>query len=131
MALTACSSGSPPSTPVSPSPSQNSTAGGPTPTPIPAPGPPTIAITATGLSTQEVTTTVGSRVLFVNNDSRPHELWGGPDHNTRNCPQVDVAGFLVPGQSRESGTFTEAGVCEFHDHTNLGNPAFQGRIIVR
>lgn len=95
------------------------------------PGPPTITITATGVTPQALTVAVGASVLFVNSDSRAHELWGGPDHNNRNCPEVDVAGFLVPGQSRASGVFTVAQTCEFHDHTNLGNPAYQGRIIVQ
>jgi hypothetical protein len=75
--------------------------------------------------------TVGSRVLFVNSDARPHELWGGTDHENRSCPEVDVAGFLVPGQSRETGTFDTPGTCDFHDHANYGNPDFTGRILVR
>ncbi len=70
-------------------------------------------------------------MTFVNSDTRPHDMLGGPDHTRRDCPEVDVIGFLVPGQSRETMTFTNAQTCEFHDHTNLGNPAFQGRIIVQ
>lgn len=88
-------------------------------------------ITATGVSPKEVTVAVGARVLFVNSDARSHELWGGPDHDHRDCPEVDVAGFLVAGQSRETGTFTRAQTCHFHDHTNYGNPAFEGRILVQ
>jgi hypothetical protein len=58
-------------------------------------------------------------------------MLGGPDHTRLDCPEVDVVGFLVPGQSRETAVFTTPRTCEFHDHNNLGNPAFQGRIIVR
>jgi hypothetical protein len=78
-----------------------------------------------------VTIAVGSRVVFMNADTRVHDIWGGIDHEHRECPEVDIAGFLVAGQSRETGTFTTAQTCNFHDHTNLGNPAFQGRIVIR
>ena len=94
-------------------------------------GPPTVSITANGFAPSEVTVTVGTTVTFKNNDSRPHDMLGGPDHTRLDCPQVDVVGFLVPGQSRETAMFPEARVCEFHDHNNVGNPAFQGRIIIR
>jgi plastocyanin len=88
-------------------------------------------VTATGFSPNEVSTPVGSRVTFVNSDSRPHDLLGGPDHTRPDCPEVDVVGFIVPGQTRETRIFEAARTCDFHDHNNLGNPAFQGRIIVR
>jgi plastocyanin len=94
-------------------------------------GPPTVNITAAGFVPSEVSTTVGSRVTFVNSDTRPHDMLGGPDHTRLDCPEVDVVGFIVPGQSRDTGIFAAGRVCEFHDHNNVGNPAFQGRIIVR
>jgi hypothetical protein len=120
--LAACKSGSGPApTPTAPGP----------PTSGPPAGPPTITITATGVSPAQVTVAVGGRVTFVNGDVRAHELWGGIDHDHRDCPQVDEAGFLVPGQSRDSGVFTQSRTCDFHDHTNVGNPAYQGRIIVQ
>jgi plastocyanin len=107
-----------------------------TPSPPVAPNPPpqqpaVVTITASGFSPAEVSTTVGSRVTFVNGDSRPHELLGGPDHARQDCAEINVVGFLVPGQSRETDVFTAARVCEFHDHANVGNPAFLGRIVVR
>jgi hypothetical protein len=132
LAVAACSSGSNPvtPTPMPPPVAQNPPPGSPPAMPPPA-GPPTISITSTGVSPKDITIAVGSRVLFVNADVRSHELWGGPDHNQRDCPEVDVAGFLVAGQSRETGTFTRAQTCHFHDHTNYGNPAFEGRILVQ
>ena len=41
------------------------------------------------------------------------------------------SGFLTPGQRGDTGVFTTARTCEYHDHTALGVPAFQGRIIIR
>ena len=78
-----------------------------------------------------MTVAVGGRVTFTNADSRPHDMLGGPDHTRLDCSEVDVVGFLVAGQSRETRVFETARTCEFHDHNNVGNPAFQGRIFVR
>jgi hypothetical protein len=129
----ACSGGSAggaPATPTAPS--------GPPQASPPAPPPPpslpltaTITITDRGYTPAEVTVRVGGRVTFTNADVRPHDMLGGPDHTRQDCAEVDVVGFLVPGQSRETRVFEAARLCEFHDHTNLGNPAFQGRIIVQ
>jgi plastocyanin len=106
----------------------------PTPTSASPPPPPahaTIAITATGFTPTEVTIAVGGHVTFTNVDVRPHDLLGGPDHTRLDCPEVDRVGFIAPGQSRDTAPFSNARTCEFHDHNNLGNPAFQGRIVVR
>lgn len=98
--------------------------------PVPA-GPPTITITAAGMTPLEITIDVGQRVTFVNNDSRPHDVVGGKDPNTPECPEIVQAGFLAPGQRGETGVFTTARTCEYHDHTMLSVPAFQGRIFIR
>lgn len=127
VALPACSGSSSGGAPASPT-SPTASSGPPNPA---TQGPAVVTITATGFSPLEVSAAVGSRVLFVNSDARPHELLGGRDHARQDCAQIDVVGFLVPGQSRESGVFDAARVCDFHDHSNVGNPAFTGRIVVR
>jgi plastocyanin len=118
--LTACSSGS---SPAAPTPVDD---GRPAPS-----GPPTVTLSATGFSPQEITVAVGGRVTFVNADRIGHDVNSGIDHTSRDCPEVDVVGFLVGGQSRDTSVFAEAKTCRFHDHDNLGNPAFQGRIVAR
>jgi plastocyanin len=100
-------------------------------TPSDPSGPQTVTITASGMSPLEATITVGQRVMFVNNDSRAHDLVGGKDPNTPDCPEITQAGFITPGQRSETGVFTRAQTCEYHDHTMMGVPAFQGRIIIR
>jgi plastocyanin len=92
---------------------------------------PIVSITASGMSPLEVSVNVGQRVEFVNNDSRPHDLVGGKDPNTPDCPEITEAGFITPGQRAATGVFTRAQTCEYHDHTMMGVPAFQGRIIIR
>lgn len=83
------------------------------------------------MSPLELTINVGQRVAFVNNDSRPHDVVGGKDPSTPECPEIVQAGFLAPGQRAETAAFTTARTCEYHDHTMLSVPAFQGRIVIR
>jgi len=124
----ACSAGTPPTPPTTPTPP---TGGNPNPPPAPPAGPPTVSITGTGFSPAEITVSVGERVTFINNDSRAHDILGGVDHQNRECPEIDTAAFLVPGQRRDTEPFTASGTCNFHDHTQLGNPAYQGKIHIR
>lgn len=79
----------------------------------------------------EITINVGQRVTFVNSDVRSHDVVGGVDPAHPECPEILIAGFLTAGQSRETGTFTSARTCEYHDHTALSVPSFQGRIIIK
>ena len=83
------------------------------------------------MNPQELTIAVGQRVLFINNDNRVHDVVGGIDPAHPDCPEILQAGFLTPGQRLETGVFTTARTCEYHDHTALGVPAFQGRIIIK
>lgn len=91
----------------------------------------TITVSSTGISPQELTIPVGSKVTFTNVDTRPHDFSGGPDPSRPECPEIDVAGFVAAGQSRQTGTFTVARACQFHDHTFIGVPAFMGRIVIQ
>lgn len=83
------------------------------------------------MSPLELTINVGQRVSFHNNDSRTHDVVGGKDPATPDCPEITQAGFLAPGQVATTGAFTQAKICEYHDHAMLSVPAFQGRIIIR
>lgn len=91
----------------------------------------TITITGTGFAPLEVTIASGGYVTFMNADVRPHDLLGGLDHTRLDCSEVDRVGFISPGQRRDTAPFPLARTCDFHDHNNVGNPAFQGRILVR
>jgi plastocyanin len=102
-----------------------------TPAPPAAPSTPTVTIASAGMVPLEITINVGQRVTFVNNDTRAHDLVGGVDPNNPDCPEITQAGFLTPGQSRDTGVFQTVKRCEYHDHTMLSVPAFQGRIIIR
>lgn len=119
------------SSPAAPTPAPPVAVAPPAPQPTPPAGPPTVTVTAAGISPLVITIDVGQRVTFVNNDNRPHDFAGGPDPSRPECREIDVAGFLVPGQSRDTAAFPVARTCVYHDHSMLGVPAFSGTIIIR
>ena len=108
-------------TPTSPSNPSN-------PTPVPTT---TITLTAAGANPQVISVPVGSRVTFINNDSRSHEMHSDPHPNHGDCPPIDDVGFIAVGQTKQTGTLTVTRTCGFHDH-NLPDVAnLRGQIIVQ
>jgi hypothetical protein len=101
------------------------------PSPNPNPSQPTITITSAGVSPKELTINAGQRVLFVNNDSRAHEMTSDPHPDHGDCPAIDQIGLLNPGQTKETGNFVATMSCGYHDHNLFDVVALQGRIIVR
>jgi len=102
-----------------------------TPTPPPQTNPYTITIAAGGVvSPKDLTVPLGTRVLFMNNDSRRHDMASDdhPDH--RDCPELNI-NPLNPGQSRESGNLVTARTCGYHDHDSPTDRNLQGSIIIR
>lgn len=90
----------------------------------------TITITSSGVSPKNVQISVGSRVLFVNNDSRSHNMASDPHPDHTDCPEINQVGFLSPGQSRETGNLVTARTCGFHDHDDFSNTSLQGSIVI-
>src|SRR5688572_19717638 len=91
----------------------------------------TVTITASGVSPSSVTVAPGSRVTFVNNDSRPHEPASDPHPTHGSCPPLDQIGFIAAGQSRTSGNLNTAGTCSYHDHLNDGDTRLRGTVRVQ
>jgi plastocyanin len=92
----------------------------------------TITISSTGVvSPKEVTIAPGSRVTFVNNDSRNHEMASDPHPEHTLCPSINSVGFLSTGQSRTSANLNTPGVCTYHDHLNDANANLKGTIRVQ
>jgi plastocyanin len=91
----------------------------------------TITISSAGVaSPPAVTIRQGGRVTFVNNDSRAHDMASDPHPSHEDCPAIDQAGFLSPGQSRTTGNLNVVRTCGFHDHNAPGNTGLQGRITI-
>jgi hypothetical protein len=100
--------------------------------PSPAPNPFQMTITPAGVLTPgEITVPAGSRVVIVNNHTRPHHIAADPHPEHDSCPPMDQVGVLQPGQQRESGNFVTARTCGLHDHLEFENTALRGRIVVR
>ena len=101
--------------------------------PTPTPNNPNVITIGSGavVSPKELTVSAGARVLFVNNDSRRHDMSSDehPDH--LECPALNQVGLLNPGQSRESGNLVVVRTCGFHDHEDPSNNNLKGRIIIR
>jgi plastocyanin len=91
----------------------------------------TITITAQGASPRNIQITAGSRVTFVNNDTRAHNMTSDPHPEHTQCPELNSVGLLTPGQSRESGNLNTVRTCGFHDHDNPGTTNLTGTITIR
>jgi plastocyanin len=90
----------------------------------------TITITSSGVSPAQVTISQGARVLFVNNDSKSHNMASDPHPEHTDCPPINNVGLLQPGQSRETGNMTTVRTCGFHDHDDAppGGNKWTGKI---
>jgi len=93
----------------------------------------TVTITSAGVSTAQVTISLGTRVLFVNNDSRAHNMTSDPHPEHTDCPEINSVGLLQPNQSRETGNMVAVRTCGFHDHDDPppGGNKWTGKITVR
>ena len=80
---------------------------------------------------QTMTVSRGTRVTFINNDSRDHEMASDPHPEHTDCPELNQVGHLTPGQQRDSGNLNVARRCGFHDHINDSNRALQGTITIQ
>ena len=114
----------------------NGGGGGGTPTsPTPPTTPPvattTITITAAGVSPQRITVSPGTRVTFINNDTRSHEMNSNPHPTHGDCPPIDDVGFIAPGQSKQTGNLNATRTCGYHDHNQPDVGSLQGQIVVQ
>jgi plastocyanin len=91
----------------------------------------TITITSSGVSPTSVTVAPGSRVMFVNNDNRPHQPASDPHPTHGSCPSLDEIGFIGANQSRASGNLNTVGTCNYHDHINEEDARLRGAIRVQ
>lgn len=57
-------------------------------------------------------------------NSDPH-----PDHT--DCPELNSVGFLVPGQTKETGNLNTLRTCGFHDHNMPEVTSLQGTIVIQ
>lgn len=106
--------------------------GGNPATPSPTTNPNQVVITSAGaVSPVEIVVSPGSRVLFVNHDSRRHDMASDPHPEHNLCTEINAVGLLQPDESRETGNLVIVRTCTYHDHENPGNASLKGRIVIR
>ena len=92
----------------------------------------TITITAQGgASPLHIVVNQGTRVLFINNDTRAHEMTSNEHPAHTDCPEINQVGLLQPGQRIETGNLNTVRTCGFHDHINPGTANLTGSITIR
>ncbi len=105
--------------------------GGSSTSPTPT-SPNTFRISSTGtISPAEMTVAPGTRVLFVNDHSRRHDMSSDPHPEHTDCPEINQVGSLNTGQTRETGNLVAVRTCGFHDHDDPDNSGLRGRIVIR
>src|SRR5262249_17780020 len=117
VAVAACGGGSNPSSP--------------SPSPNPNPSTATVTISGSGVSPKSVQIAVGGHVTFTNNDARSHPIASNPHPVHTDCPEINQVGVLQPGQSRDTGNFSAARSCGYHDHANPSDTTVQGTIVIQ
>jgi len=90
-----------------------------------------IVIASNAASPRNIEVPAGSRVRFVNNDSRSHNMVSDPHPDHTDCPELNQVGFITPGQSRETGNLVVARTCGFHDHDNPDVAALHGQMVIK
>jgi plastocyanin len=91
----------------------------------------TITITSAGVSPNNIEVAVGARVLFINSDSRTHNMTSDPHPEHTDCPAINSVGFLQAGQQLTTGNLTTARTCKYHDHDDPSNTKLQGQIVIK
>jgi plastocyanin len=91
----------------------------------------TITITSSGVSPKTVTVSPGTQIMFVNSDTRIHQMSSDPHPEHTNCPEINFQGQLAPGERRQTGNLNDVRNCGFHDHLQNTNTSLQGTITIR
>jgi hypothetical protein len=105
--------------------------GGASTTPTPSSNPNQLTITASGvLSASQLTVTQGSRVLFINQDSKAHLMFSDPHPEHTDCPEINQVGMLQPGESRETGNLVTTRTCGVHDHNLPDVAGLKAKIVI-
>ena len=91
----------------------------------------TITITSSGVSPRALTVPAGTRVTFVNSSTRVYDVSSDPHPEHTDCPEINQAGFLQPGQSRQTGNLNTRRTCGFHDHDRDTDTSLRGTITIQ
>jgi plastocyanin len=90
-----------------------------------------VTITASGVSPKAVTINAGEVVMFVNSDTRNHQMDSNPHPEHTDCPGINAVDVLAAGQSRNTANLTTPRTCGYHDHGDSSNANLMGTITIR
>lgn len=90
----------------------------------------TVNILSTGTSPKVVSVPVGSRVNFANQSGNNIEISSDPHPIHTECPALNL-GAQQSGQTRQTGAFTTARTCRYHDHGRPEDDRWQGSIVIQ
>ena len=90
-----------------------------------------VTITSTGVTPKEISVPPGTRVLFINDDTRRRNMTSNPHPDHDDCIEINDVGNMNPGQRKETGNLNTVRTCGFHDHDDFDNEAVKGRIVIR
>jgi len=60
----------------------------------------TVTITSAGVSPKDVHVKAWNQVVFVNNDTQPHNIVSDPVNEHTQCPAINNVGYLPPGATQ-------------------------------
>lgn len=78
----------------------------------------TVVFTAAGAGTQSVSAAGGDCVTFRNDDTVSHWPESDPHPSHGQCPELNSAAALGPGQSFTTPVLSGPKTCGWHDHLN-------------
>src|SRR5688500_14336306 len=82
-------------------------------TPPPSNNPFRITITSSGANPKELVVPPGTRVLFVNSDTRRRNMTSDPHPEHDECPEINAVGSLNSGQNKETNNLNTVRICGF------------------
>ena len=91
----------------------------------------TITIANNTVCPQNITVPRGTQVTFVNQDTVAHEMNSDPHPEHTDCPEINAAGHLEPGQSRRTDNLNTLRRCGFHDHLRDQIATMKGSITIQ
>lgn len=90
-------------------------------------------MTSSGVSPKNIVVSAGAQVTFVDNDSSTdhHTIASDPHPEHTDCPPINDVGFIVNGQSKQTGNLIVKRVCGYHDHDHFEDTRWQGTITIQ
>lgn len=89
-----------------------------------------ITITSSGTDPRNPTVPLGTRIRWVNNDNRPHEMSSDPHPEHDICSEIN-GGVVAPGASKETQNLVRERTCAYHDHLFPDTASLKGTITIR